>query len=95
MSETKEAATVHIESVNQFVGILQGWHDKKVKVLEHMLTVPEGTEMQVAGESAAVLTGDMLAGFKAGIQLSLMELGKLPFAVEFEEAPAAAADVPQ
>lgn len=83
MSETatKEdpPAIVPIESLDQFVGILTRWHAHKVKVLEHMLSVPEGTEMQVDGGEPVPLTGDMMAGFRAGLSLALMELGNLPF----------------
>lgn len=76
--------TVEITDVNQFVGILTNWHAKKVAILEHMLQVPEVTEMQVDGGTSVILTSDMLAGFKAGISVSLMELGILPFVAEME-----------
>lgn len=86
MSETKKQSdTIVIESVEQFVSITCAWHTDKVKVLEHMLSIPEGTKIEVAGQPEATLTGDMLAGFKAGIELSLMQLGTLPFAAELEE----------
>ena len=73
--------TILIGDIDQFVNLLTRWHVEKVKVLEHMLEVPDGTEMECDGASV-VLTGDMLAGFKAGINLSLMELGILPFVSE-------------
>lgn len=81
---------IEITDVNQFVGILAAWHSKKVAVLEHMLQVPEGTEMSVDGQDPLILTGDMLAGVKAGISIALMELGSLPFIAETE--PVAIAD---
>ena len=77
-------ATIEIEDLNQFVQILAAWHEQKVKTLAHMLEIPDGTEMAVTGEDPVILTGDMLAGFKAGLELSLMELGTLPFAYETE-----------
>ena len=73
--------TLLIKDIDQFVNLLTRWHAEKVKVLEHMLEVPDGTEMERDGVSV-VLTADMLAGFKAGIDLALMELGSLPFATE-------------
>lgn len=73
--------TILIEDIDQFVNLLTVWHTEKVKVLEHMLEIPDGTEMEANGVSV-VLTGDMLAGFKTGIILSLMELGILPFVSE-------------
>lgn len=88
--------TIEIDDLNQFVQMLAAWHSQKVKTLEHMLEVPEGVEMVVTGEEPIILTGDLLAGFKAGIELSLMELGTLPFAYETEPeaaTPAATADV--
>lgn len=76
--------TIEIDSLDQFVKILTAWHSQKVAVLEHMLTIPEGSEMVVEGEPASpvVMTGDILAGFKAGLGLALMELGTLPFLCE-------------
>ena len=76
--------TIEITDVNQFVGILIDWHAKKVAILEHMLQVPEGTEMIVDGGTPVILTGDMLAGVQAGISMALMELGILPFVAEME-----------
>ncbi len=90
-------STIEIQDLNQFVRMLASWHAQKVKTLKYMLTVPEGTEMTITGDETvkAALTGDMLVGFKAGIELSLIELGELPFLYETEPeevvAPAAAA----
>lgn len=80
--------TLVIEDMNQFVQILVAWHSEKVKVLEHMMEVPDGSVMETNGIKAT-LTGDLLAGFKAGIELALMELGTLPFAYETEPPEAA------
>lgn len=80
--------TLVIEDMNQFVQLLVAWHSEKVKVLEHMLQVPDGSVMETNGIKAT-LTGDLLAGFKAGIELALMELGTLPFAYETEPPEAA------
>ena len=85
--------TLVIEDMNQFVQILVAWHSEKVKVLEHMLQVPDGSVMETNGIEAT-LTGDLLVGFKAGIELALMELGTLPFAYE-TESPEAANDSTQ
>lgn len=82
---TQEAPpTIEIDDLEQFVKIMAGWHGQRVSILQHMLEVPDGTEMIVGDESPTrvILTGDMLAGFKAGIELSLIELGTLPFVYE-------------
>ena len=76
--------TIEIDDLEQFVRILAGWHEQKVKTLKHMLEMPEGVEMVVSGETPVVLTGDLLAGLKAGIEVALMELGELPFLYEIE-----------
>ncbi len=84
---TQAPETVQINDLNNFVTLLSGWHGNKVAMLKHMQQIPEGTTMQV-GENGpeVVLAGDMLTGFKAGIDLALMELGELPFLVEMEDA---------
>lgn len=81
---TEASPTIEINDLDQFVRIMAGWHGQKVKTLKHMLEVPDGTEMIVGEDdpTKVILTGDMLAGFKAGIELSLIELGTLPFVYE-------------
>jgi len=74
--------TIEVEDLNQFVQVLSSWHSQKVSTLRHMLAMPEGVEMVVSGETPVALTGDLLKGFKAGIELALMELGELPFLYE-------------
>lgn len=77
--------TVPVEDLDSFVRHLAAWHSRKVAMLNHMQTIPEGSKMQVGKDGAEVeLTGDMLAGFKAGIELALIELGSLPFVAEME-----------
>lgn len=71
---------VEVENVNQFVDILSAWHANRVAVLEHMLSIPTGTEMELSDGTKKILEGDFLDGFRAGIGLSLMQLGTLPFA---------------
>ena len=80
--------TLVIKDVNQFVQILVAWHSEKVKVLEHMLLIPDGTVMELDGTDHN-LTGDMLIGFRAGLSVALAELGSLPFMYETEVEDAA------
>lgn len=88
--------TVEVDDLDHFVTLLIGWHTNKVKVLQHMATLPEGTEMESEDGIKLMLSGDVLAGFQAGIGLALMELGTLPFAVEPETEPEAkSADAPK
>lgn len=77
--------TVAINDLDHFVRALTGWHSHKVKVLEHMAEIPSGTEVTFNQGPPVVLEGDLLKGFCMGLNLALMELGKLPFAAEMEE----------
>lgn len=80
--------TLEITNLDHFVALLVDWHNNRVQRLEHMLEVPEGTEMQVDDGESRLLEGDLLAGFKAGITVALSEMGVLPFSYETEEVPA-------
>lgn len=84
--------TIEVYDLGQFIKYLTAWHSHKVEILKHMINIPEGSEMVVDEESASsvIMTGDMLAGFKAGIELALIELGTMPFGYELEpeEIPA-------
>lgn len=84
-----DPATIEVDDLNQFVKLLTRWHTQKIKVLEHILKLEGGIEMQVGDDEVLKLEGDVLKGVKAGIQLALMEMGKLPFAVEYEPEAAA------
>lgn len=75
---------LYIDSLDQFINILHIWHGRKVRVLEHMLTIPEGTEMELDGKTIT-LSDDVHTAFVEGIKLSLHELGTLPFTVEQED----------
>lgn len=85
---TNKAETLHVQNIDHFIQLLNGWHQNKVKTLEHMLTVPEGTEVTFNDEGPQILTGDMLKGFVIGLSLGLMELGTLPFSAEIDDTPA-------
>lgn len=82
---------VDITDLDSFVRALTGWHTSKVAVLEHMKSIPPGTEATFSegvNEGQLVkLEGEFLEGFKLGLTLSLMELGTLPFVAEFDEEP--------
>lgn len=75
-----------VEDLDQFVRMLTAWHNSKVATLEHMLTVPEGAEMELPNGTRIELSKDHLTGFKAGLTLALIELGCLPFVAESEAA---------
>ena len=69
----------------EFVDLLVGWHTRKVDTLKHLLTVPEGIEVMVGDDPTGFkLEGETLKGYKLGLEMALMEMGKLPFTYEFE-----------
>lgn len=79
-------ATVDVNDLDTFVQVLTHWHSNKVALIEHMKTIPDGTEVQFEeGMPASILTGDLLKGFQLGLAFSLSELGKLPFEAEMED----------
>jgi len=81
------AESVEVNDLDAFVKILFGWHQGRVKVLQHLLTVPAtGIEMQLDGQDDTPLVGDYHKGFIFGLNVALGELGKLPFVAELEEA---------
>lgn len=80
-----EGDTVGIDDLDHFVKILTDWHSNKVKLLQHMVNIPDGSKMQTEGGTEITLTGQFLDGFKAGLGIALGELGSLPFAAETEE----------
>ena len=87
--------TVPMSDLDQFVRHLVTWHSMKVAELEHVLQIPQGTEVRFNDEGPQVLTGDLHKGFLIGLSLGLMELGNLPFVIETEEAaPSASVDEP-
>lgn len=76
--------TVLVQSIDQFIQLLSGWHQGKVQTLEHMLGMPEGIEVTFNDEAPQILSGDLHKGFLMGLSLALMELGTLPFAAEMD-----------
>jgi hypothetical protein len=88
------AETVHVEDMDHFIRLLFAWHEDKVKTLEHMLTIPEGTEVIFNEGEPVTLSGDVHKGFVIGLTLGLMELGHLPFAAEAEDSSDDPADKP-
>ena len=68
-----------IKSFDQFVDLLLEWHAKAVDTVLHLKDVPEGIEVKVENEEPYKLEGDVLKGFKLGLELALNYLGNLPF----------------
>lgn len=88
MTQAAQEDSIPLNTLDDFVKCLYVWHKRKVDLLKHMTEIPDGFEVKVGEGPDLVLTGDVLAGYKAGLALALIELGTLPFAVEFDESPA-------
>ena len=86
-TQTEKPELMEVQDVHTFVALITHWHTSKVRVLEHMVSVPEGTVIQIDDCAETSLEGAMLDGFKAGLSLALMELGQLPFVTSSTEVP--------
>lgn len=83
---------VEIKDLDTFVRALFHWHTNKVATINHMKSIPEGTEVTVDDGPKAILEGPMLEGFQLGLAYALSELGTLPFSFTLEDADAGGAD---
>ena len=84
MSATKAPQSLLVETMDDFVRLLTGWHVNKVALLNHLKEIPEGSEVSLDAEEPKILTGDYRAGFIMGLAVALEELGTLPFEAEVE-----------
>ena len=78
-AEPVDQDDMFIDSLDQFMPLLQAWHQHQVAILEHMQRIPEGTDVAVEGAPPFTLTGDVMKAFQMGISISLAHLGTLPF----------------
>ena len=85
--DTEDSPTeiVNISDMGQFIALMQDWHSNQVATVHHFLEVPSGIEVQIEGEPSFNLEGDILKGFKLGIQMALSYLGELPFYAQGSE----------
>lgn len=73
-----------ITDVNDLANKLTQWHTNRVARLEHMLQIPEGTEVDFEDGEKLVLEGAALSAFRLGLQVALKELGQLPIVAQYE-----------
>lgn len=79
------AETIEIADLDQFVRALVSWHSQKTAILKYMLSIPVGSEMTFNDTGTpTIMAGEFLEGFKAGLDVALIELGVLPFVYEQE-----------
>ena len=80
---------VEVNTLDQFVRFLTQWHMEKCAAVQHLKEVPDGATFEIDGKEL-VLTGANMEGFKFGIEMTLMQLGTLPFVAEVEDETAPA-----
>ena len=77
-----------VTELGEFIPLLENWHARQVKTVEHFFTVPEGQVVEIEGEPEFALEGDTMKGFKLGLSIALSYLGQLPFSnAMMEEVP--------
>ncbi len=77
--------SIPVENLNDFVRLLAGWHANAVAKVNHLQEVPLDSVFQVENDAEIVMTAPVLAGFKLGVELTMAQLGTLPFAVELDD----------
>lgn len=46
----RKRAPYIVESLGEFITLLQAWHTKQIRTVEHFMNVPVGQEVEVEGE---------------------------------------------
>lgn len=80
-----EPDTLNVTDLDQFVSLLNDWHQRQVATIQHLYEVPEGVEVQEENGTPFKLEGDVRRAFQLGLQMAMEYLGKLPFKPEYEE----------
>lgn len=83
--EIQPSPIVEVTDIDQMVRILIEWNKQKVAILQHMIELPDATQVDIEEDNPIVLTGDVKRAFQLGIQLSIEELGNLPFTIDNNE----------
>ena len=82
----KDARTLEVVNLDQFVVLLSKWHQNRVAQLQHLMDIPEGTLASLNEETSIELTGDARIGFLIGVTVGLSHFGELPFVAEIDES---------
>jgi len=77
--DTEPSNSVAIESVDLMYRLFHQWHEEKCGVLNHILSIPEGTVIEDSAGISHELTNEYLAGFKSGVEVALIEFKNMPF----------------
>ena len=49
------AESIEVNDLDDFVKILTGWHQERVKVLQHLMTIPDtGVQIELEGQDTQI-----------------------------------------
>ena len=71
-----------LATIDQLTQLLVAWYQRQIGLLTHLSNVPEGTEVQVGDAEEAeafLLEGDVLKGYRLGLNMALSNISSLPF----------------
>lgn len=77
-TQIQKRDVIPVDDLDTFIHIVTSWHQNKVKMVQHMLEVPEGQEVEYE-DKTYVLVDDVRQAFIIGVTVALSELGVLPF----------------
>lgn len=74
------------EGIKELADVVIGWHQSRIEQIDEILGSANGDKgLKLRNEeddSEIVIEGDKLAGFRAGLHVAKLILGKLPFTLE-------------
>lgn len=77
--------TLEVTDLDTCIRLLTHWHSEKIAMLEHLMEIPPGTEVECNGLGTRTLSGETHDGFLIGLSVALIELGNLPFVAQVDE----------
>lgn len=77
-----------IDDIETFANVVTKWHVNNLKTLHHTKAIPEGTEIHIGDDKPVVLKGQLLKGFRMGIEASIAGIGDLPFFTDKDSSAA-------
>lgn len=86
-NQDDEEPPLIVSELYEFVPLLEDWHERQVKLVQHLMQIPPGQEVEIEGETPFVLEGETLKGYQLGISLALCYLGSLPFSSDRDSEP--------
>ena len=76
--------TTSDQEVIRFIETLQAWHESQIDQLQLVVNQTEGEI--IIGDDAIPADSTIAKGIRLGVQISLMQLGSLPFSFNYRES---------